>query len=69
MGIYSQKAHHKTDRYQSAVAQKDGVLRQKGWATPYGFIDFKKPMTYEEACAEMKPLYEKYFNQTKEEEN
>lgn len=27
--------------------------KSKGWATPYGFIDFREPVTYEEACSIM----------------
>ena len=40
--------------------------KRKGWSTPYGFIDFKQPETYETACAEMKPLYERFLKQNKE---
>lgn len=25
--------------------------KKKGWATPYGFVDFGEPVTYEQACA------------------
>ena len=28
--------------------------KSKGWATPYGFIDFSAPVTYDEACEVMK---------------
>lgn len=24
--------------------------KRKGWATPHGFVDFRDPVTYEEAC-------------------
>ena len=24
--------------------------KQRGWATPHGFIDFRQPVTYAEAC-------------------
>lgn len=30
--------------------------KQKGWATPYGFVDFSEPVSYEEACASAKSL-------------
>ncbi len=30
-------------------AEPEKPLR-KGWATPHGFIDFAKPVTYEQAC-------------------
>lgn len=30
--------------------------RRKGWATPYGFGDWTHPITYEEACEQMKAL-------------
>lgn len=33
-------------------------LKRKGWATPYGFVDFKEPVTYEEACELSKVLGE-----------
>lgn len=36
--------------------------KQKGWRTPYGFCDFTKPVTYEEACAFMKQQSDLLFN-------
>ena len=24
--------------------------KARGWATPYGFVDFREPVTYEQAC-------------------
>lgn len=24
--------------------------KRKGWSTPFGFIDFPQPVTYQEAC-------------------
>lgn len=30
----------------------------KGWCTPYGFIDFSYPVTYEHACKTMKEMGE-----------
>lgn len=33
--------------------------KAKGWATPYGFIDMKHPVTYEEACATMQEILTK----------
>lgn len=30
--------------------------KRKGWATPYGFGDFTDPVTYEEACEQMKKI-------------
>lgn len=35
---------------------KDDVPRRKGWATPYGFVDCKEPVTYQEACDMMKVI-------------
>src|SRR4051794_32795812 len=35
-----------------------GEVRRKGWATPYGFGDWKEPITYEEACNQMKQVAE-----------
>lgn len=31
--------------------------KQKGWATPHGFIDFTVPITYEEACQRAAKLH------------
>lgn len=30
--------------------------RRKGWMTPYGFGDWREPVTYQEACDEMKKV-------------
>jgi hypothetical protein len=30
----------------------------KGWTTPYGFADYQVPVTYAQACADMKVLYD-----------
>lgn len=35
-----------------------GEIRKKGWATPYGFGDWKEPITYEDACEQMKAMVE-----------
>lgn len=35
--------------------------KAKGWNTPYGFCDFKKPVTYAEACKFMEEQIEKIF--------
>lgn len=36
------------------IAHPDWMMqKQRGWATPYGFVDFAKPVTYEEACSFM----------------
>jgi len=32
--------------------------RAKGWRTPYGFVDFREPVTYEQACRFMKTQME-----------
>lgn len=44
--------------------------KQKGWATPYGFVDCKEPVTFEEACEIMKPIHEMFrkLNASKEED-
>lgn len=39
--------------------------RRKGWVTPYGFSDFTHPVTYEEACEQMKGMSTKFFNEGK----
>lgn len=31
-------------------------VKRKGWATPYGFGDWKEPIAYEEACEQMKKM-------------
>ena len=38
--------------------QKPDPNKRKGWKTPYGFIDFKEPVSYEVALAEMEKLKE-----------
>ena len=45
--------------------EKPDHNKRKGWSTPYGFIDFRQPVTYEVALAEMEKLQEyaaKMFN-------
>ena len=32
----------------------------KGWRTPWGFIDFSVPVSYEKACEAAKNIQEKY---------
>jgi hypothetical protein len=39
--------------------------RQKGWVTPYGFGDWSYPITYEQACEEMKAMSEDMFKKLK----
>ena len=39
--------------------------KQRGWATPYGFVDFAEPVTYEQACEEMKAMAAKMWPKTK----
>lgn len=34
------------------------IPKSKGWRTPYGFIDFREPVTYEKACEAMKAMHE-----------
>jgi len=38
--------------------KENGPPKRKGWGTPYGFIDMKYPVPYEEACAGMKKIVE-----------
>lgn len=33
------------------------IPKSRGWRTPYGFGDWREPVTYEFACAEMKKMY------------
>lgn len=33
-------------------------IKRKGWATPYGFGDWTHPITYDEACEQMKAVYD-----------
>ncbi len=30
--------------------------KRKGWCTPFGFGDWKEPITYEEACKQMQAM-------------
>jgi hypothetical protein len=32
-------------------------IKRKGWLTPYGFGDWKEPITYASACEQMKKVY------------
>ena len=34
------------------------IPKSRGWATPYGFVDFRTPVTYEEACETAKKIQE-----------
>lgn len=34
--------------------------KSKGWVTPYGFIDFTNPVTYEEACRVSKKFHDEF---------
>ena len=36
--------------------------KRKGWSTPYGFIDFTVPVSYEYACSVMKEQSERFAN-------
>lgn len=36
------------------------IPKSKGWATPYGFIDLREPVTYAEACAIAKEHYTEF---------
>lgn len=39
------------------------AVKQKGWHTPYGFVDFAEKVTYEHACEVSKSIHEKFANQ------
>lgn len=41
------------------VEKPDPNMR-KGWATPYGFIDFTVPVSFEHACETMKKMQAKF---------
>jgi hypothetical protein len=34
------------------------IPKQRGWATPHGFVDFREPVTYEQACATAQKISE-----------
>lgn len=40
--------------------EKPDPNKRKGWPTPYGFIDFTIPVTYEHACEVMKEQSEQF---------
>lgn len=68
MGIYNHEEHKKSRQYQDAMNRKQGgEPKSKGWRTPYGFGDFVEPITYQEACELMKPIYENFIKETKNE--
>lgn len=60
MGIWSHK------NMKAPPPKSDGIPRSKGWRTPYGFGDFTTPVTYDEACEIMKPIYENFLKQKEE---
>lgn len=41
------------------------VPKQKGWATPHGFVDCRDAVSYEEACEIMKTLADGLFDKLK----
>lgn len=50
------------------IAHPDWMTpRSKGWATPYGFGDWSEPITYEEACVQMKAMTEQMWPERKNE--
>lgn len=34
------------------------IPKSRGWRTPYGFVDYPHPVTYEQACADMAKMQE-----------
>lgn len=62
MGIYNHKQHMESRQYKEATQNQSGEFKAKGWSTPYGFADYQEPVTYEQACADMKALQEQFFN-------
>lgn len=40
------------------LPQPETEIKRKGWATQFGFVDFKEPVTYEEACESSKVIHE-----------
>jgi hypothetical protein len=40
--------------------EKPDQNKRKGWKTPYGFIDFTVPVSYERACSIMKDQQERF---------
>lgn len=43
--------------------------KRKGWVTPYGFGDWTHPISYEEACEQMKKFSEEMAEKFKEKKN
>ena len=43
-----------------ATYPKPNELKRKGWVTPYGFMDFTDPVTYEEACEVAKKFHQQF---------
>ena len=61
--VSAEKAHtHANIEHPCWMEERD---KRKGWRTPYGFADFDHPVTYEEACEQMKPMYEEFINKFK----
>lgn len=55
--IFISKEH--AERHADMCDPEWRTPRQRGWSTPYGFCDFSKPVTYEEACELMKQMTDK----------
>lgn len=56
-------AEHARNHADTAHPKWDDVtqIKRKGWATPYGFVDFQYPITHQEACDFMKKQSEKLW--------
>ncbi|PCI53843.1 MAG: hypothetical protein COB36_11430 [Alphaproteobacteria bacterium] len=50
-----------SEKHADAAHGKDWrIPKQKGWATPYGFIDFGNPVTYEYALKASKEMADSF---------
>jgi hypothetical protein len=57
---YISKEH--AERHADADHPDWRIPKSKGWRTPYGFIDFREPVTYEHACSVIKQAHDKFSN-------
>lgn len=54
---------HQYENWGWDKAQQQGAeTKCKGWATPYGFVDFTKPVTYAEATEQAKHIFDQCWS-------
>ena len=46
------------ERHANAEHNDWKIPKSRGWATPHGFVDFREPVTYAEACEQARIIFE-----------